>query len=237
MLRFLRRHLWLVDWGDVMEMLRRSQLHYSLLEPLVQSHQHTEKSRPGYELAIRVRDTLLSLCALFFAIPLVIVFGIAIKLETPGPIFHKQIRMGKDGACFTLYKLRSMIQDAEPNGAQWASKDDPRVTRVGRFMRRTHIDELPQIINVLKGEMSIVGPRPERPELTMVFEASVSGFTHRLRVKPGLTGLAQINGGYELTPEQKLRLDLRYIENRSLWLDTVIIAKTIVIVVTGRGVY
>ncbi|NLM25552.1 MAG: hypothetical protein GX208_05495 [Firmicutes bacterium] len=119
--------------------------------------------------------------------------------------------------------------------AQWADKNDPRVTRVGRFIRKTRIDELPQLLNVLLGEMSIIGPRPERPNFTIEFNDVIPGFINRLRVRPGLTGWAQINGGYDRTPEEKLELDFFYIENRSPLLDLQIIVKTIKVVLTGEG--
>ena len=163
------------------------------------------------------------------------IFGIAVKLDSPGPVFYTQERVGKGGRRFKVIKLRSMIRDAEKNGAQWAEKDDPRVTRVGRFIRKTRIDELPQFINVLRGDMSIIGPRPERPEFVIEFNEHIPGFIERLCVRPGLTGWAQVNGGYEITPEEKLALDLYYIENRNPKLDLLILVKTLQVVFTGHG--
>ena len=125
--------------------------------------------------------------------------------------------------------------DAEKNGPQWADKNDVRVTNIGKFIRKTRIDELPQLYNILKGDMAIVGPRPERAVFTYEFEKSIPGFTNRLQVKPGLTGLAQVNGGYDLTPSEKLNLDLRYIEERNFRKDLKIILKTVLVVFTGHG--
>ncbi|NLA84778.1 MAG: sugar transferase, partial [Clostridiales bacterium] len=146
-------------------------------------------------------------------------------------------RVGKNGRVYTMYKLRSMYENAEENGAQWAEEDDPRVTKVGKFIRRTRLDELPQLFNVLKGDMSLVGPRPERPIFTYQFNEQIPGFINRLQVKPGLTGWAQVNGGYKLTPAEKLEYDLYYIENRTIWLDIKIMLKTIMVVLTGKGAW
>lgn len=188
-----------------------------------------------YETYQRVVDILLSLIGLIIGIPLMIIFGAAVVLETPGPAIYKQERVGKGGKIFTIYKLRSMCADAEKNGAQWAQVHDDRVTKVGAFMRKTRIDEIPQIFNVLKGDMSIVGPRPERPNFTVEFNKEIPGFVNRLQVKPGLTGWAQVNGGYDMTPKEKLEADLYYIENRSLIIDMKIIFRTVKIVLTGAG--
>lgn len=125
--------------------------------------------------------------------------------------------------------------NAEKNGAQWATKNDPRVTKVGAFIRKTRIDELPQLFNVLKGDMSLIGPRPERPMFTAQFNEEIPGFIDRLQVKPGITGWAQVNGGYDITPREKLELDRYYINNMSFWLDLKIILKTIKVCITGDG--
>jgi len=188
-----------------------------------------------FEFVNRIFDIVVGLMGILVSIPVVLVIGLLIKLEDGGPVFYKQERVGRYGKHFTLYKLRSMRLDAEENGSQWAEADDPRVTRVGRFTRRTRIDEWPQFINVVLGEMSIVGPRPESPEFVVRFNQEIPGFIERLRVKPGITGWAQVNGGYDVTPKEKLELDLYYIQNRSLGLHLRILLKTLVVLFTGDG--
>lgn len=188
-----------------------------------------------FKIYHRVLDIMIGIVGLVISIPILIIFGIMIKKEDGGPIFYKQDRLGKDGKVIFIYKLRSMRVDAEKNGAVWAEKNDPRITKVGRFIRKTRIDEIPQFLNILKGEMSIIGPRPERPTLTMEFNEKIPGFINRLVVKPGLTGYAQVNGGYDISPEDKIKDDLYYIRNRSLFLDLGILLKTIKVVLTGEG--
>lgn len=183
----------------------------------------------------RIMDIVLCLIALIIGIPLMVIFGVLIKIEDNGPAVYKQERVGKGGKCFNLYKLRSMRTDAEKFGAQWAEKDDPRITKIGKFIRKTRIDEIPQLFNILKGDMGIIGPRPERPMFTVQFDEEIPGFINRLSVKPGLTGWAQVNGGYEATPAEKLEDDLYYIKNRSFLLDMKIIFKTVGVVLTGHG--
>ena len=188
-----------------------------------------------FKIYHRVLDIILSLIGLVISIPILIIFGLLIKKEDGGPIFYKQDRLGKDGKLIFIYKLRSMKINAEINGAVWAEKNDPRITKVGKFIRKTRIDEIPQFLNILKGEMSIIGPRPERPTLTMEFNEKIPGFINRLVVKPGLTGYAQVHGGYEISPEDKIKEDLYYIKNRSLLLDLSILLKTVRVVLTGEG--
>lgn len=188
-----------------------------------------------FDIYQRILNILLSIIGLIIGIPLVIIFGILIKIEDNGPITYKQERLGKGGKKFYIYKLRSMRTDAEKFGAQWAEKDDPRITKVGKFIRKTRIDEIPQLFNILKGEMSLIGPRPERPQFTEQFNKEIPGFVNRLAVKPGLTGWAQVNGGYDMTPSEKLVEDMYYIRNRSVLLDFKIIFKTIAVVLTGDG--
>lgn len=188
-----------------------------------------------YDIFSRILDICLSLIGLIIGIPLIIMFGVLIKLEDNGPIIYRQERVGKHGKIFNLYKVRSMKTDAEKFGAQWAQKNDPRILKVGRFIRKTRIDEIPQLFNILKGDMSIIGPRPERPMFTMQFNKEIDGFINRLLVKPGLTGWAQVNGGYEMTPKEKLEWDINYIKTRNILIDFKIILKTIKVVITGEG--
>jgi lipopolysaccharide/colanic/teichoic acid biosynthesis glycosyltransferase len=163
---------------------------------------------------------------------------VAIKMDSPGPVFYTQQRVGKDRRVFTIYKFRSMTYEAESGGARWAQEKDPRVTRVGKFLRLTHIDELPQIWNIFKGEMSIVGPRPERPEFVDVLEAQLPYYFVRHTVKPGLTGWAQINyryGAFVEDARNKLEYDLYYVKNMSLFLDLKILLRTVGVVLLRDG--
>ncbi|WP_436866052.1 sugar transferase [Bacillus fungorum] len=182
-----------------------------------------------------ILDVIFALLGLIILTPVILIFSLLIILESPGSPFYLQERLGLHGKKFNVIKLRSMRNDAEKNGAKWAEKNDPRITKIGLFIRKTRIDELPQLFNILKGEMSLVGPRPERPMFTEKFEREIPGFKKRLEVKPGLTGWAQVNGGYEITPREKLGLDIYYINNSSLLLDFKIILKTIKVVCTGDG--
>ena len=162
----------------------------------------------------------------------------AIKLDSPGPVFYTQKRVGKDGEIFTIYKFRSMQYRAEEHGARWAEKKDPRVTRAGKLLRLTHIDELPQIWNIFKGEMSLVGPRPERPEFVELLEKELPYYFVRHTIKPGLTGWAQINYQYGASVEDahnKLEYDLYYVKNMSLFLDLKILLRTIGVVLLKEG--
>lgn len=188
-----------------------------------------------YNFFKRIFDIAGSLIGIMIAVPIIAVFAVLIRIETPGNVLYRQSRLGKNGKEFTLYKLRSMVNDAEAGGAQWADKDDMRVTRTGKLIRLTRIDELPQLFNVLAGDMSIVGPRPERPMFVKQFIETTPGFEKRMLVKPGLTGWAQVNGGYDLTPEKKLDYDLYYIKHQGLLLDLQILFKTVKVILTGEG--
>ena len=188
-----------------------------------------------YETIKRFLDIFLCLISCVIGIPIIIITWIFVVLESRGNPIYEQERLGKNGQSFKLYKIRSMCTDAEKNGPKWADKNDNRVTKVGKFIRKTRIDEIPQLFNILKGDMNIVGPRPERPVFTYEFEKEIPGFMNRLQVKPGLTGLAQINGGYDITPKEKLKYDLEYIENRNLLMDFKIIFKTALIVFNHEG--
>ena len=145
---------------------------------------------------------------------------LAIRLEDRGPVFYAQERVGRGGERFKVLKFRTMIQDAESlTGQVLAAEDDPRLTRVGKILRKLHLDEMPQVINIVRGEMSLVGPRPERPALAEQFNREVPGFSERLRVRPGIAGLAQVRGSYWTDPGYKLKYDNLYIETMSPWLD------------------
>lgn len=183
----------------------------------------------------RLIEIILAIMGLIVAIPIILVACLLVRLETSGKAIFVQKRVGINNKEYNLYKIRSMVNDAEKNGAKWASKNDSRITKVGSFIRKTRIDELPQLINVLKGDMSIIGPRPEREVFYKEFEKTIPNYRDRLKVKPGLTGWGQVNGGYDITPEEKLKFDLYYIENRSLKLDLIIVFKTIKVLVTGDG--
>lgn len=180
-------------------------------------------------------EFILSFLLLILVIPIIIFACIAIIIEIRVNPFYAQERVGLNGRIFKIYKLRSMYIDAEKDGHKWASENDARITKVGRVIRNTRIDELPQLINILKGDMSIIGPRPERPEFIQEFLKDIPDFNDRLLVKPGITGWAQVNGGYSLTPKEKLVFDKYYIENEGFKLDLLILLKTIIVVFTGDG--
>lgn len=167
----------------------------------------------------RLMDLILSFMMFVIASPFMLVIAILIKAYDRGPVLYKQQRMTVDGRIFYVYKFRSMRMDSEEKGARLAMKNDDRVTPVGRVLRNIHFDELPQIFNILKGEMSLVGPRPERPEIAAQYREEIPEFDYRLKVKAGLTGYAQVYGKYNTTPYDKLKLDLYYIKNYSIWLD------------------
>lgn len=178
----------------------------------------------------------LSLAALaILAVPMAII-ALAVKLDSPGPVFYRQERLGKNGKPFELVKFRSMRTDAEKAGAQWAKEHDPRVTRMGHIMRACRLDELPQFWGVVKGDLSLVGPRPERAVFYDAFEKYIPGFKQRLMVTPGITGLAQVNGGYDLKPVEKIQYDVEYIKHQSFGMDMAILMKTVITVLLGtRG--
>jgi exopolysaccharide biosynthesis polyprenyl glycosylphosphotransferase len=176
----------------------------------------------------RLFDIVFSLFALVFASPFMIFAAIAIKLHDGGPVLYKQKRLTIDGREFNVLKFRSMVVDAEKlSGPVLASDDDPRITPIGRFLRKVRLDELPQLLNILKGDMSVVGPRPERPELSEEYKKEMPEFEFRLKVKAGLTGYAQVTGAYDTVPYDKLKMDLMYIENYSFRMDMQIILMTI----------
>jgi exopolysaccharide biosynthesis polyprenyl glycosylphosphotransferase len=187
----------------------------------------------------RLLDLVGGLAGLVPLLVLLPFVGLAIRLESPGPIFYRQVRAGRGGRPFWLLKFRTMIDGAEADGqARWATAGDARVTGVGRFLRRARLDELPQVWNVLRGDMSLVGPRPERPELITLLEQNIPFYRARLLVKPGLTGWAQVNYGYGRSVDDaqvKLEYDLYYIKHQSLWLELIILFRTIAVVLGMKG--
>ena len=191
--------------------------------------------KPIYSGIKRIFDVVFSFILLVFLFLPLILIALAVKLDSAGPVFYKQERLGLFGEPFVMLKFRTMIPDAERDGPVWSKKEDPRRTRVGVFLRRFHLDELPQLWNILVGDMSFVGPRPERPMFYKEFGKIVKGFEKRLLVKPGLTGLSQINGGYDLTPAEKWLYDMKYIQDRSILLDLKCLIWTVPVILTARG--
>ena len=194
----------------------------------------------GYETAKRFFDAAACLVFTAFVLPLLVAVAIAIRVDSPGPILYRQERTGLRGRTFSLLKFRTMITEAEADGMpQWAGEQDPRVTRVGRFLRRTRIDELPQLLNVLRGDMSLVGPRPERPFFVDSLCRDIPFYSERHCMKPGLTGWAQINYRYSDSVEDaktKTEFDLYYIKNHSMFLDFIIVLQTLRVVIWPEGV-
>ncbi len=195
--------------------------------------------QPWEEATKRTIDFFFSMLLLVVGLPLWLLVALAIKLESRGTVIYKQDRVGQEGRNFTLYKFRSMYENAEKHtGPTWADKNDPRVTKVGRIIRKFHIDEIPQFINVLKGDMSLVGPRPERPFFVEQLSKEIPLYKRRLKVKPGITGWAQVKHTYDQNigdVKVKLQYDLFYIENMSLRLDFKIVLNTLSHVLMGRG--
>lgn len=189
----------------------------------------------------RLMDIFISFLILIISSPVILLTSVAIKIDSKGPIFFKQERLGQNGKPFNVYKFRSMIKDAEKySGPVWSQKDDPRVTRMGKIIRRFRIDEIPQMYNVLKGEMSLVGPRPERAFFVEKLSQEIPYYKRRLKVRPGITGWAQIKHKYDETIEDvkiKLRYDLFYIENMSIRMDFKILLRTVFVVLFGKGHY
>ncbi len=219
-----------------------------------------------YDRVRRLVDILVASVGILLTAPLFVLIAVAIKLDSRGPVFYSQRRVGRNrrrqqvemrvfgnvfrlnlrregghGQVFNMIKFRTMRQDAEAaTGPVWAQEHDPRVTRVGRFLRATRLDEIPQLLNVLRGEMTLVGPRPERPEFVKQFVAQIDGYADRHWVTPGITGLSQVRQGYDRNIDdvrRKVRHDLEYIRRRSPWLDTQICWQTVSVMFTGRGAH
>jgi exopolysaccharide biosynthesis polyprenyl glycosylphosphotransferase len=186
----------------------------------------------------RLFDVAAATGLLIFFAPLMLATAILIKMDSPGPVLYRQRRVGRSGRPFDILKFRSMVDHAEKDGAVWAASNDQRITRVGRIIRRLRIDEIPQAINVLRGEMSFVGPRPERPEFVEILEREIPNYQIRHSVRPGITGLAQVKYVYGASVEDariKLQYDLHYIEHFSLWRDLVILLMTVRVALFGIG--
>jgi exopolysaccharide biosynthesis polyprenyl glycosylphosphotransferase len=197
---------------------------------------------PGWQAQIkRLMDLMVSAVVLVLGAPFWLCVAATIRLNSPGPIIYKQVRVGRNGRNFTVYKFRSMYQDAEKrSGPAWATENDPRITPVGRFIRKTRLDEIPQFWNVLRGEMSLVGPRPERPYFVEQLKTEIPWYVRRIKMKPGITGWAQVKHKYDASIEdvkQKVMYDLYYFENMSIVLDIKIILQTFWVVFTGKGAH
>ena len=235
--------------------------------PLVADGHSAWRQRVGV-VSKRGIDVLGATAGIVLSLPFFVLLPIVIKLDSPGPIFYRQLRIGYNrrrrdrrgesastlgrstrdrrrqdlrGRPFHVIKFRTMVADAEKKcGPVWATKNDPRITRLGRLLRKTRLDELPQFVNVLLGQMSLVGPRPERPKFVQELSAQVENYERRLMVKPGLTGLAQIESGYDSSVAsvvRKVHYDLQYIQNWSLWQDVKIMMRTVLVVITGKGAF
>lgn len=197
---------------------------------------------PAWQAQVkRLMDIVISLAVLILGAPLWGMVALVIKLTSEGPAVYCQVRVGRNGKNYTMMKFRSMYVDAEKrSGPQWATENDPRITPVGRFIRKTRLDEIPQFINVLKGEMSLVGPRPERPFFVEQLRKEIPWYVRRIKMKPGITGWAQVKHKYDASIEdvkQKVLYDLYYFENMSLVLDVKIMLRTILVVFTGKGAH
>ena len=202
---------------------------------IYQVEQSAVVEKPVYQAVKRLFDVVVSaLALLILGIPMLLLMPV-IRADSPGPAIFRQERLGKDGKPFVIYKYRTMQMDAERDGPQWARVHDVRCTKLGRLLRRGHIDELPQLVNVLRGEMSLVGPRPERACFYQEFVRYIRGFSQRLQVTPGITGWAQINGGYELLPEEKILFDMEYIRHRSVMFDIRCLLGTVRVVFRHDG--
>ncbi len=192
----------------------------------------------GGLLTKRIIDIIISFGLLFFMLPVIFVCAILIKFTTPGPVFYVQTRIGKNNHSFKMYKFRTMVKDAEEYGPEWSGEKDPRITGIGRYIRRLYIDEVPQLFNVLKNEMSIVGPRPERPHFVELLIKEIPYYYKRMTVKPGITGWAQVKHKYDSSLDdvlEKLQYDFYYIENMSLKLDFKIMLNTALVIILMKG--
>jgi lipopolysaccharide/colanic/teichoic acid biosynthesis glycosyltransferase len=196
----------------------------------------THRSPQWYTALKRLIDVVGALVLLVVLSPVFLLVALAILFSMGSPVLFGQERLGTNMVPFTVHKFRTMVRDAEADsGPVLADEEDPRVTPVGGFLRRFRLDELPQLVNIVAGEMSFVGPRPERAFFVNDFVRDIPGYRERFRIKPGVTGLAQVSGGYATTPERKLKYDLIYMFHQNLLMDVRIVADTIRVVLTGRG--
>lgn len=223
--------------GSLLERLT-GKLHLDGLHPSSFIYSEGFRVKPSQQIARRIVSTLTAATGLLLFLPFFPFVVLLVRLSSPGPIFFRQTRVGLGGRNFTVYKFRTMRQDAEVQGAQWASKNDPRVTRFGMFMRKTRLDEVPQLWNVLRGDMGFVGPRPERPEFVPWLSEQIPYFDLRHMIRPGLTGWAQVRYGYGATlaeSREKLEFDLYYIKHMSLGLDLLIMFETVKTILRRQG--
>lgn len=193
------------------------------------------KNKKSYAVVKRIFDFSMAFVLLILLFVPMLLLAVIVAVDTRTNPIYRQVRLGKNEKPFVLLKFRSMRKDAEKDGAQWAVQDDPRVTKFGKIIRKFRIDEIPQLVNILLGSMSFVGPRPERPEFYDVFDTYIDGFRQRMYVMPGLTGYAQVNGGYDLLPEEKILYDIEYIRNCSCGFDLRCILQTISTVFFSKG--
>jgi len=224
-------------WGLNVDTIKISPEELERLQPTKEYYIESEipAGGKGYALAKRIFDIVLSVIGLIIIFPFALILSIIICIDSKGGPLYIQDRLGRDGKTFHLIKFRTMVSDAESEGAKWAEENDPRCTKIGRILRKCRIDEVPQLLNILSGDMSFVGPRPEREIFYDQFETYIHGFRNRLSVIPGLTGLAQTSGGYDLTPEEKIVYDMEYIKTRSFWLDIKLMFRTVKLVFTHEG--
>jgi sugar transferase (PEP-CTERM system associated) len=223
--------------GSLLERLT-GKLHLDGLHPSSFIYSEGFRVKPSQQIARRLVSTLTAAVGLLLFLPFFPIVVLMVRLSSPGPIFFRQTRVGLGGKNFSVYKFRTMRTDAEAAGAKWATKDDPRVTRVGMFMRKTRLDEVPQLWNVLRGDMGFVGPRPERPEFVPWLSEQIPYFNLRHMIRPGLTGWAQVRYGYGSTLEQareKLEFDLYYIKHMTLGLDLLIMFETVKTILRRQG--
>lgn len=222
-------------WKEVLYMDTLTPVAEARSETIYTIEAVTPKSNPVYLFVKRAFDIVVALTAGSILLLPMAIIALIIYAEDHGPALFSQERLGKDGKPFVMYKFRSMRVDAEENGPQWAAREDDRCTKVGHFLRKTRLDELPQLWNILAGHMSFVGPRPERECFYEKFETYIHGFRNRMAVRPGLTGWAQVNGGYDLAPEEKILFDMDYIKNRSVIMDLKCLLRTVKLVFTHEG--